>query len=80
MLVAWHFLQRHNYKSLFTQDITVDNYDEAVTAVSGAVRGAATSEQELTTDNLAIVTATFARSAALLTNNVNIITIREAVS
>ena len=50
MLVAWHFLQRHNYKSLFTQDITVDNYDEAVTAVSGAVRGAATSEQEQTTD------------------------------
>ena len=62
---------------LFTQDITVDNYDEAIIAVSGAARGAAVNEQEQTTDNLAIVTAIFERSAALITNNT---IIREAVS
>lgn len=59
------------------QDITVDNYDEAVIAVSGAVRGAAANEQEQTTGNLAIVTDIFARFAALITTN---ITIRETVS
>ena len=63
---------------LFPQDnITVDNYEELITAVSGAVRGAATSEQEQTTDNLATVADIFARSAALVSNNT---IIREEVS
>ena len=63
---------------LFPQDnITVDNYEELITAVSGAVRGAATSEQEQTTDNRATVADIFARSAALVSNNT---IIREEVS
>ena len=47
-------------------DITLDNYEEILANLSGAVRGAAINEQEQTTSNLAIVTAVFARSAALV--------------
>ena len=46
--------------------ITLDNYNQVLSNVSGAVRGAATSEQEQTTNNLAIVAAAFERSAALI--------------
>ena len=66
------------FHGLFMQDnITVDNYDQTITAVSGAVRGAATSEQEQTTGNLATVADVFARSAALVNNNT---IVREEVS
>ena len=66
------------FHGLFMQDnITVDNYDQTITTVSGAVRGAATSEQEQTTGNLATVADVFARSAALVNNNT---IIREEVS
>ena len=46
--------------------IDLDNYEGVLTGVSGAVRGAATNEQEQTTGNLAMVTAALARSAALV--------------
>ena len=45
--------------------ITLDNYNQVLSNVSGAVRGAATSEQEQTTSNLTVVTAAFERSAQL---------------
>ena len=52
---------------LHMQDnITLDNYEEVLTNVSGAVRGAATSEMEQTASNLTVVAAAFARSAAQL--------------
>ena len=47
-------------------NITLDNYEEVLTNISGAVRGAAINEQEQTTDNLAMVAAAFARSAAVV--------------
>ena len=47
-------------------NITHDNYDEVLTILSGAVRGAAINEQEQTTNNLAMVAAAFAKSAALI--------------
>ena len=47
-------------------NITLDNYGEIFTSLSGAVRGAATSEQEQTPNNLAMVAATFEQSAALI--------------
>ena len=47
-------------------NITLDNYGEVLASLSGAVRGAAINEQEQTTDNLAMVAAAFARSAALV--------------
>ena len=47
-------------------NITLDNYDEVLTILSGAVRGAAINEQEQTTNNLAMVAAAFAKSAALI--------------
>ena len=47
-------------------NITLDNYEEVITNVSGAVRGAITNEQEQTTTNLAMVTAAIARSASLI--------------
>ena len=51
----------------YAQDnITLDNYEEVITNVSGAVRGAITNEQEQTTTNLAMVTAAIARSASLI--------------
>ena len=51
----------------YVQDnITLGNYEEVLTNISGAVRGAAINEQEQTTSNLAMVTAAFARSAALV--------------
>ena len=50
--------------------ITLDNYNQVLSDVSGAVRGAATSEQEQTTSNLTVVAAAFERSAAQLANQV----------
>lgn len=47
-------------------NITLDNYEEVIANVSGAVRGAITNEQEQTTTNLAMVTAAIARSASLI--------------
>ena len=47
-------------------NITLDNYEGVLTSLSGAVRDAAINEQEQTTDNLAMVAAAFARSAALV--------------
>ena len=47
-------------------NVTLDNYGEVLTSLSGAVRGAATNERIQTTNNLAMVTATFQRSAALI--------------
>ena len=61
------------------QDIVADNYEETITALSGAVRGAATNEQEQTPSNLATVTVVFQRSATLITTNMSII-VRDAVS
>ena len=53
-------------------DITLDNYDEVLKSLSGAVRGAAICGSKQTTSNLAITAAVFARSAALI-NTPNII-------
>ena len=50
--------------------ITLDNYNQVLSNVSGAVRGAATSEQEQTTNNLTVVAAAFERSAALANESV----------
>ena len=47
-------------------NITLDNYGEILTSLSGAVRGAAINEQIQTTNNLAMVATTFERSAALI--------------
>ena len=47
-------------------NITLGNYEEVFTILSGAVRGATINEQEQTTGNLAMVAAAFARSAALI--------------
>ena len=47
-------------------NITLDNYEEVLANLTGAVGGAAINEQEQTTSNLAIVAAAFARSAALV--------------
>ena len=52
-------------------NITPDNYEEVLTNVSGAVRGAATSEQ--TRSSLAMVADAFQRTAALI-NETTIIT------
>ena len=49
-------------------NITLDNYNQVLSNVSGAVRGAATNEQEQTTNNLTVVAAAFERSAAQLAN------------
>ena len=53
-------------------DITLDNYDEVLRGLSGAVRGATICESEQTRRNLAIVADVFARIAAF-TNNAIII-------
>lgn len=64
---------------IFMQDtITLNNYDEAVKNVSGAVRGAACNVLEQTTVNLAIVTDILGTSTTLIKNNTIVIT--EAVS
>ena len=47
-------------------NITLDNYGEVLTSLSGAVRGAAINEQIQNTNNLAMVAAVFQRSAALI--------------
>ena len=47
-------------------NITLDNFDEVLMNLSGAVRGAAMNEQEQTTSNLAMVTAGLERSAQLV--------------
>ena len=63
----------NEYEWTHLQDnITLDNFDEIVMNLSGAVRGAAMNEQEQTTSNLAMVTAAFARSAQL-TNEMTVI-------
>ena len=49
-------------------NITLENYNQVLSNVSGAVRGAATSEQEQTTSNLTVVATAFERSAAQLVN------------
>jgi len=72
LLVVWALLTKFWY--IFTQNITLGNYDEVITDVSGAVRGTACNVQEQTTVNLAIVTDIFARSATLVTNDTVIIT------
>ena len=46
--------------------ITLENFEEVLTSLSGAVRGAAINEQKQTTGNLATVAAVFARVAALV--------------
>ena len=46
--------------------ITLYNYIQVLSTISGAVRGAATNERIQTTNNLAMVAATFERSAALI--------------
>ena len=51
---------------LYLQNVTLDNYEEVLTSLSGAVRGAAINEQQQSTNNLAMVAATFERSAALI--------------
>ena len=53
-------------------NVTLDNYEEVLTRISGAVRGAAINEQIQTTSNLAIVAATFERTAALTNENTSI--------
>ena len=53
--------------------ITLDNYNQVLSNVSGAVRGAATSEQEQTRSNLTVVAAAFERSAAQLANERSVI-------
>ena len=50
----------------------LDNYDEVLTSLSGAVRGAALSESEQTMGNLAIVAEVFGMSAALIDNNTTV--------
>ena len=47
-------------------NITLDNYGEVLTSLSGAVRGGAINEQIQNTNNLAMVAAAFQRSAALI--------------
>ena len=78
-----HFLQSSDIH-IITQNITLGNYNEVITDVSGTVRGTACNVQEQTTVNLAIVTDIFARSAMLVTNDTIItndtIVITEAVS
>ena len=53
-------------RTYMQDNITLGNYVEVLTNISGAVRGAAINEQQQTPDNLAMVTAAFARSAALV--------------
>ena len=61
------------HKLTSTQNkITTDNYDEAIVAISTAVREAITSEQEQTADNLAIVAAVFMKSAAFINDQTSI--------
>ena len=48
------------------RDITLDNFDEVLMSLSGAVRGAATNVPEQTTSNLAITAAVFMRTAELI--------------
>ena len=47
-------------------NVTLDNYGEILTSLSRAVRGAAINERIQNTNNLAMVAATFERSAALI--------------
>ena len=54
-------------------NITLNNYEEVLTNVSGAVRGAATNEMEQTASNLTVVAAAFARSAAQLVGEMSTI-------
>lgn len=53
-------------------NITADNYNTAIMAVSIAVREAVKNEQEQTPENLAIVAAVFMTSAAIINNQISI--------
>ena len=53
--------------------ITLENFEEVLTSLSGAVRGAAINEQEQTPSNLTVVAAAFSRSAAQLVGERTII-------
>ena len=55
------------YLHIYVQDdITLKNFDKVLTGLSGAVRGAALSESEQTSNNLAITSAVFTKSATLI--------------
>ena len=59
----------HDIHGIFTRaqdDITLENFDKVLTSLSGAVRGAALSESEQTSSNLAITSAVFTKSATLI--------------
>ena len=47
-------------------NITLDNFDEVLRSLSGAVRGGATNVSEQTTSNLAITTAVFMTTSELI--------------
>ena len=61
-VLAW-LIDPHIYMQ---DNITLDNFDEVLTSLSGAVRGAATNVSEQTTNNLAITSAVFMRIAELI--------------
>ena len=51
---------------MLQDNIALDNYEEVLTSLIGAVSGAAINEQEQTARNLATVAAAFARFEALV--------------
>ena len=53
-------------------NITADNYNAAIMAVSIAVREAVNNEQKQTPENLAIVAAVFITSAAIVNNQISV--------
>ena len=59
--------------TLIQDTITLENYGQVLSNVSGAVRGAATSGREQTTSNLTVVAAAFEMSAAQLANESTVI-------
>ena len=59
--------------TLIQDTITLENYGQVLSNVSGAVRGAATSGREQTTSNLTVVAAAFEMSAAQLANERTVI-------
>ena len=56
----------HGILTHVQDDITLENFDKVLTGLSGAVRGAALSESEQTSSNLAITSAVFTKSATLI--------------
>ena len=59
-----HFSFMHDVQ--WQDNITLGNYEEVFTILSGAVTGAAINEEQQTASSLAIVAAAFSRSAALI--------------